>query len=155
MSALHQKMCDWDHNPNLWILIPVTHLDSDSSVNPLDSDPSNTFGLWHPCPLVCVGTNSLDSVSFPIPPSNSMHMVRIPFMKAPFAERTATFTASHVEEEGKFPFACTLPSSPINRFPLSLWQVSPPPSRDWPHAITSENGLRRSRRRTEGGIVRS
>ena len=65
MSALHQKMCHWDHNPNLWILIPVTHLDSDSSVNPLDSDPSNTFGLWHPCPLVCVGTDSLDSVSFP------------------------------------------------------------------------------------------
>ena len=36
MSALHQKMCHWDHNPNLWILIPVTHLDCVSSVFPLD-----------------------------------------------------------------------------------------------------------------------
>ena len=36
LSALHQNLCHWDHNPNLWILIPVTHLDCVSSVFPLD-----------------------------------------------------------------------------------------------------------------------
>ena len=36
MSALHHNLCHWDHNPNLWILIPVTHLDCVSSVFLLD-----------------------------------------------------------------------------------------------------------------------
>ena len=36
LSALHHNLCHWDHNPNLWILIPVTHLDCVSSVFPLD-----------------------------------------------------------------------------------------------------------------------
>ena len=36
LSALHQNLCHWDHNPNLWILIPVTHLDCVSSVFLLD-----------------------------------------------------------------------------------------------------------------------
>ena len=73
-------------------------------------------------------------------------------MKATFAERTATFTASHVEEEGKFPFACTLPSSPINRFPLSLAGKSAAvpglAARDhlgkWIKKVTTEDGRRNS-----------
>ena len=36
LSALHHNLCHWDHNPNLWILIPVPHLDCVSSAFPLD-----------------------------------------------------------------------------------------------------------------------
>ena len=73
-TGTQSKACYQWHNPNHLDCVTTTmygdqnpnwYLDCVSSVNPLDSDPSNTFGLWHPCPLVCVGTNSLDSVSFP------------------------------------------------------------------------------------------
>ena len=74
-TGTQSKACYQWHNPNHLDCVTTTmygdqnpnwYLDCVSSVNPLDSDPSNTFGLWHPCPLVCVGTNSLDSVSFPM-----------------------------------------------------------------------------------------
>ena len=75
-------------------------------------------------------------------------------MKAPLAERTATFTASHVEEEGKFPFACTLPSSlPYKSIPsLSLAGKSAAVPglaardhlRKWIKKVTTEDGRRNS-----------
>ena len=53
--ALHQNLCHWDHNPNLWILIPVTHLDCVSSVILLDYG-SHAI-LW-----IVTLVSSLDSV---------------------------------------------------------------------------------------------
>ena len=78
MSALHQNVCHWDQNPNLWILIPVTHLDCVSSVFPLDYG-SHAI-LW-----IVFLVSTLDSVyiSLPIVPNcnldfsglASMHIV--------------------------------------------------------------------------------
>ena len=58
MSALHQNLCHWDHNPNLSILIPVTHLDCVSSVFPLDYG-SHAI-LW-----IVFLVSTLDSVYIP------------------------------------------------------------------------------------------